>query len=194
MFMRFAGRILGPLKVGRWIDFFWFHLARLRAPGNITYDALPKVEYPFRMDVRKGASMHIGKDVWFRKGFSCYVEHGGHLEIHHDVAFSHMNWIAVLEYMEIHSDTMIGPFSLVMDANHAFADPSQPIHKQGVTSAKTIIGNDVWVGANCCVIGCEIGDHAIIGANSVVNKDVPPWAIAAGAPAKVIKERDRGES
>ena len=52
------------------------------------------------------------------------------------------------------------------------------------------IGNDVWIGCNATILrGIQIGDGAIIGANSLVNKDVPPYAIVAGSPAKIIKFR-----
>lgn len=52
------------------------------------------------------------------------------------------------------------------------------------------IGNDVWVGCNATILrGVTIGDGAVVGANSLVNKDVPPYAIVAGNPAKVIKFR-----
>lgn len=55
---------------------------------------------------------------------------------------------------------------------------------------KTIIGNDVWLGANSLVLkGVKIGDGAVIGAGAVVTKDVPPYAIVGGNPAKVIKMR-----
>ncbi|WP_304622677.1 CatB-related O-acetyltransferase [Pedobacter sp. MC2016-14] len=53
-----------------------------------------------------------------------------------------------------------------------------------------VIGNDVWIGCNSTILrGVTIGDGAVIGANSLVNKDVPPYAIVAGTPAKVIKYR-----
>lgn len=52
------------------------------------------------------------------------------------------------------------------------------------------IGNDVWIGANCTILrGAKIGDGAVVGANSIVTKSVPPYAIVAGNPAKVIKFR-----
>lgn len=55
---------------------------------------------------------------------------------------------------------------------------------------RTIIGNDVWIGFGAMVIGgVKIGDGAIIGAGSIVTKDIPPFAIAVGSPAKVIKYR-----
>ena len=54
----------------------------------------------------------------------------------------------------------------------------------------TVVGNDVWIGQNVTVLpGVHIGDGAIIGANSVVTKDVPPYSIVGGNPAKLIRKR-----
>lgn len=54
----------------------------------------------------------------------------------------------------------------------------------------TKIGNDVWIGAGCIMMGgITIGDGAVIGANSFVNKDVPPFTIVAGSPARIIRQR-----
>jgi len=55
---------------------------------------------------------------------------------------------------------------------------------------KMLIGNDVWIGTNATIVrGVSVGNGAVIGANSVVTKDIPPYAIVAGCPAKVIKYR-----
>ena len=55
---------------------------------------------------------------------------------------------------------------------------------------KTIIGNDVWVGYGATILrGVNIGNGAIIGAGAVVTKDVPPYAVVAGVPAKIIRFR-----
>ena len=52
------------------------------------------------------------------------------------------------------------------------------------------IGNDVWIGANVCILpGISIGDGAVLAAGAVITKDVPPYAIVGGVPAKVIKYR-----
>ena len=60
----------------------------------------------------------------------------------------------------------------------------------GKMEKETIIGNDVWIGAQAIIMqGVKIGDGAVIGANSFVNKDVEPFSIVAGSPAKIIKYR-----
>ncbi len=73
-----------------------------------------------------------------------------------------------------------------------FLAKSIPVDEQtiGDTPYKVIIGNDVWMGYNVCVKeGVTIGDGAIIGAKSLVTRDIPPYAIAVGTPAKVIRYR-----
>ena len=73
-----------------------------------------------------------------------------------------------------------------------FLTENIPLPEQviGDTKYKVIIGNDVWMGYNVCVKeGVTIGDGAIIGAKSLVTRDIPPYAVAVGTPAKVIKYR-----
>lgn len=75
---------------------------------------------------------------------------------------------------------------------HAFFDysTSDLLSEKNDAETMTIIGNDVWIGAQCYIrMGVKIGDGAVVGANSFVNKDVPPYAIVAGSPAKIIKYR-----
>ena len=74
-------------------------------------------------------------------------------------------------------------------ANHIISDPMRPYVSTGATLDKSIIiGVNVWLGANVCILaGVNIGHGSIIGAGSVVNKDVPPFSIAAGNPARTVK-------
>ena len=78
----------------------------------------------------------------------------------------------------------------VTDASHRFDDLTQPITWQGFTSkGPTRIGDNVWCGANVVVTsGVTIGERCVIGANSVVTRDLPPHTIAAGSPAQVLRE------
>lgn len=89
----------------------------------------------------------------------------------------------------IGSDTLIAPDVFITDHNHGM-NPEleggyspQPLEIQDVT-----IGKGVWLGQRVCVLpGVNIGDHSIIGANSVVTGNIPSYTIAVGAPARVIK-------
>jgi acetyltransferase-like isoleucine patch superfamily enzyme len=100
--------------------------------------------------------------------------------------------IASLELVEIGSHCMFANGCFVTDANHRFDDPDRPITWQGFTSkGLTRIGDNVWCGANVVVTsGVTIGERCVIGANSVVTEDIPPYSIAAGVPARVLRRID----
>ncbi|MEU8569338.1 acyltransferase [Streptomyces pathocidini] len=86
----------------------------------------------------------------------------------------------------------IGAHSSVLGFNHSIA-PDRPVHKQPLASTGIVIGDDVWIGSNVVVVdGVTIGDHCVIGAGAVVTKDLPPWSIAAGNPARRIRDRREG--
>jgi len=83
----------------------------------------------------------------------------------------------------------VGPFCYFTDHDHGI-EADKLILEQALSEAPVIIGRDAWVGANVKVLkGVTIGDGAIIGAGSVVTKDIPPYKIAVGVPARVIADR-----
>ena len=84
----------------------------------------------------------------------------------------------------------IATHCVFVPANHVFDDPDMPIARQGQTTEGIRIGDDVWLGAGCRVLdGVVIGQGAVIGAGSVVTKEVPSMTIVAGVPARVIGSR-----
>lgn len=97
------------------------------------------------------------------------------------------------------NNTIIGPVCIgshvnlaqgvvVSGLNHGFYDSSKRIDEQKVKTSQIVIEDDVWIGANCVITaGVHIGEHSVIGAGSVVTKDIPPHSLAVGSPAKVIK-------
>lgn len=87
--------------------------------------------------------------------------------------------------------TMIGPRVMIVGNDHIYKNTGVPIVFSGRPEFKyTIIGSDVWVGAGVIIMcGLKIGDGAIIAAGSVVTKNIPPYAVVGGIPAKFIKFR-----
>lgn len=103
--------------------------------------------------------------------------------------------VAALELVEIGSHCMLANGCLVTDANHRFDDLSRPVTWQGFTSrGPTRVADNVWLGAHVVVTsGVTIGERCVIGANSVVTQDIPPFSVAAGAPARVLRQIVRND-
>ncbi|MCE7066078.1 DapH/DapD/GlmU-related protein [Dyadobacter sp. CY326] len=79
--------------------------------------------------------------------------------------------------------------------NHNYSDTMQPIHQQGVSVAPIIIEDDCWIGANTVITaGVTIGKHCVVAAGAVVTKNIPPYAVAVGNPARVIKQYDQSRN
>ncbi|HWK30027.1 MAG TPA: acyltransferase [Solirubrobacter sp.] len=97
--------------------------------------------------------------------------------------------VAAVEEVTIGEHCMFANGCFVTDGNHRFDDRTTPVPWQGFTTkGPTRIGDNVWCGANVVVTsGVTIGERSVIGANSVVTSDIPPFSIAAGAPAKVLR-------
>ena len=92
----------------------------------------------------------------------------------------------------IGNDVMMGSHCTIYTWNHKFDNISRTMRGQGFQEEiPVIIGDDVWIGGHVIILpGVHIGSHSIIGAGSVVTKDIPEWAIAAGNPAVVKKYRN----
>jgi acetyltransferase-like isoleucine patch superfamily enzyme len=141
---------------------------------NVTLRALtayPWVEPPQTFE----PSIRLGNRVFL----NCYTE------------------ISAASSIELEDDVMIAPGCFITDNSHSFRDAEKTIRSQPVEVIGPVkIGTGSWVGAHTVVLGnVTIGKHAIIAAHSIVNKDIPDYCIAAGAPARVIKKfnADSGE-
>jgi len=92
--------------------------------------------------------------------------------------------------LTIGSNTMIGAHTVIVPANHSFDRTDVPINLQPIRKRGITIAEDVWIGANCCILdGVRIGKGAVIGAGAVVTKDVDAYSIAFGVPAFAVRNR-----
>ena len=90
-----------------------------------------------------------------------------------------------MDLIQIGNRTVISQGSFICCGSHDYNDPGFPLIKKPI-----IIGNDVWIGMKVTIMdNVTIGDGAIIGACAVVTKDIPPYAIAVGNPARIVKYR-----
>lgn len=139
-------------------------------------------------------------------GSSVFIAPGSRLEAiqnHHDHLYDgsiHIGDGTVIEphahigaaaRLEIGCNVLMGTRVFITDHDHQFTDSVLPIRKQPLIVSPVIIEDSVWLGENTTVLkGVTIGHHAVIGANSVVTKNVPPFAIAVGSPARVVRQRE----
>nr|WP_317125288.1 acyltransferase [Pedobacter schmidteae] len=93
--------------------------------------------------------------------------------------------------VQIGNHVMLAQNIAVSGLNHGYELIDIPPSEQSTITKKITIDDNVWIGANCVVTaGVSIGKHAVIGAGSVVTKDIPPYAVSVGNPARVIKKYD----
>ncbi len=116
--------------------------------------------------------------------------HEGNLRIGDKCVFGKDNTVNCYLDIEFGAATIVADWVYVCDFDHVYADIHVPIKDQGIVKTPVRIGPDVWVGTKVTVLrGVTVGHGAVLAANSVINRDIPPMAIAGGVPAKVIKDR-----
>lgn len=124
----------------------------------------------------------------------CFIaaDGGGKIVIGNRVRFNervHLN-ASIGGRIEIGDNVLVGPGVVLRASNHRFSRIDIPIAEQGHDAGKIIIGDDVWMGANVTVLaGVAIGEGAVVAAGAVVTKDVAPYAVVGGVPARVIGSR-----
>lgn len=98
--------------------------------------------------------------------------------------------ITIKDKLMIGNNTIIGAYVQIIDHNHSYKK-NDLIKNQKAEIQSITIGEDVWIGAGAKVLcGVQIGNGAVIGANAVVTKDIPEYAVVGGVPTKIIKYRE----
>lgn len=124
------------------------------------------------------------------------VSNGGVIEVGRQSEIGMYSRIASVGKVVIEDNVITGPHVFIADYNHEYNDPCKPVKYQGNRfckrpdgTANVIVGEGSWIGTNAVIVGnVHIGKHCVIGANSVVTKDIPDYCVVAGIPAKVIKQ------
>ena len=135
-------------------------------------------------------NMSLADGVRIGRGCQLYAE-GGTLDMGEDAALSPGVTVdASGGLIRIGKQVAIGPGTVLRAANHCFDSLEKPIMLQGHLYGEIVIEDDVWIAANCTITpGTRIGHGAVVGAGAVVTRDVEPYAIVGGVPARVIGSR-----
>jgi acetyltransferase-like isoleucine patch superfamily enzyme len=133
--------------------------------------------------------------LWLHMNVLSRVEYKNRLTVGRGVIWNYGCYLNALGGISIGDNVLIGPHSIIVSTKHIAKDTSVPISAQGNALEKVIIESDCWIGANVTILaGVHIGRGCIIGAGAVVTHDIPPYSVAVGVPAKVIKARLRRET
>ena len=146
-----------------------------------------RLGYFFRGLLVKGIFRKCGDGVIVKR--NCYFGRGSTLEVGSRSQLGEQARIG--PEVSIGSDVIMGPEVVIMTTSHEFEDPDTPIRLQPEPPIrKVIIEDDVWIGTRVTILpGVHIGRGAVIGACSVVTKDIPQFGVAVGNPAKVLRNR-----
>jgi len=175
-FARILPTVFGGLHLRRFLySRYWKH-SNFIIPENVTINNLK--------------NLIIGHGFRVCPYVKLFTENNGVISIGNNF-FANYNCFlsADKSNIKIGNDCLLGPDVLIINTNHGI-DYGELIRLQKNKTSDINIGNDVWIGAKSTILaGVTIGDGAVIAAGSIVNRNVEPYTIVGGVPAKVIKKR-----
>jgi len=154
--------------------------------GNSTRIPLLYINWPHQLSVGKNCILE--DNLVFKYDSIC--KHGPNIVIGNDVFIGNNTEFNICHKIFIGNDTLIASNCKFIDHDHGLHEMNSLIRLQKPTVIPISIENNVWIGANCTILkGVSIGKGSVIGAGSLVNKDIPQNEIWGGVPAKLIKKR-----
>ncbi len=176
--------------------FFWYPILNIK--NRFIFGSYGKDVYIERgVIINRPRFVHIGNHVRIKRNTSINLhpinkkENGILLYIGDNVIISESCFISACNKIVIEENVGISPNVMIIDNSRKPGDVIRPSKEQKVEAGFVHIGADSWIAYGACVLpNVKIGRHCIIGALSVVTKDIPDYSVAIGAPAKVIKRFD----
>ena len=143
-----------------------------------------------QLQIAKGATVKFGRFTWIGDGSKIRC-HEGVVEIGAKTVMGQECTISAYRRVRIGEQCVIADRAMFIDFDHGVVEVERPIRVQGIYKRDVEVGSNVWIGYGACILrGGSVGDNSIVGANSVVTKDVPANAVVAGIPARIIRMRE----
>ena len=160
----------------------------IRSPGRISIGERVMIDDFAVLDAKGETSVvDLGNQILVGRNtiLSC---NDARIRIGNSVSIGPFCFFASKSNIEIGSNISIGSGAHLMAGGHVVNDPDTPIIQQSRTSKGIVVSDGAWIGSGTKLLdGVTIGRNSIVGAGSVVTKDVPPWTLVLGNPARVIK-------
>jgi acetyltransferase-like isoleucine patch superfamily enzyme len=184
-----ANRMLTPKHARLLWRYLWRRLFtaagwRWRTRGMVFFG--PRLQ----LQIGRRGRVEFGRFVWIGEGTKIRC-HEGVIEIGDKTVLGQECTLSAYQRIRLGEQCVIADRAMFIDFDHSVAEVERPTRVQGIYKRDTVVGNNVWVGYNACVLrGVRVGDNAVIGTNAVVTSDVPANAVVGGVPAKVIRMRE----
>ena len=175
---------------------FWYPISNLK--NRFLFGSYGKDVYiESGVVINRPRFVHLGDHVRIKRNTSINLHpkdkksKEGILFVGNDVIISEGCIISACNRIVIEDHVGISPYVMIIDNSRKPGDISRPSKEQPIQSGYVHIGADTWIAYNACILpNVTIGKHCIIGALSVVNRDIPPYSVAVGSPIKIVKRFD----
>jgi len=175
------------IKRSLWYYFYYGFAQHL--PASYRFQPFGNIAKLCRSAACKRIFRYCGLHVNIEKGANFFT--GWEIEVGD---YSSLGMNCMIPYdLKVGKDVMMGPDVIIIGDNHCYDKRDIPMRLQGYKDYPPVhIEDDVWIGARALILpGVRIGKGAIIGAGAVITKDIPPYSICGGNPARVIRFRDQ---
>jgi abequosyltransferase len=187
----FVDRVTRTLKTNwlRWTyPFFYFG-------KGVKIDLSCEIPRTMAPEMSIGDGVYLAPDAWLTVIPGGSDEYSPKLVIGDRCSIGKRTSISAHRNIVIESSVLIGPSVVIMDYNHEFSNPDEPILDQGVTEGgRVIIERNSWIGQGAAILCGRgeliIGRNSVVGANSVVTRSCPPHSVLAGNPARLVRRYD----
>ncbi|MES2495408.1 MAG: acyltransferase [Pseudomonadota bacterium] len=178
------------MSIFRVRDYLSVLLYRIAAGLFGSFGRRVRVVWPMRLVGLK--NMHLGDDVTIAN--MAYIaalrefDEEPRLSLGNGTRLGEFAHVVCTHSVTIGRDVLVANRVFISDCDHAYRDISISVLRQGLDKGRPVsIGDDSWIGENVCIVSASIGRHCVIGANSVVTRDVPDYSVVAGAPARIVR-------
>jgi maltose O-acetyltransferase len=177
-----------PKKMLRYVALAFYYSFARHLPARLPYYGDCKRLRGFACKFifkSSGKNINVHKGASFGPGYNISIGENSDLGINANII-----GIGTDGELVLGNDVMMGPDVIIMTRGHNYKDISLPMNRQGGFSKRVVIEDDVWIGFRCIIMpGVTIGKGSVIGAGSVVTRDVAPYTVVGGAPARLLKKR-----